>query len=149
MKNWRPEQGINKWIVVNQGDFTLTLLKRPRLRARFYKLRRYKVAVGTAEFPTPNGYFMVTKKAKNPDWMMPKSEWIPREDWGKIIPGGDPANPLIARWISITDVGVGIHGTAALDSLGTRASHGCIRMAPDDVVELFGMVPEGTPVLVE
>ena len=44
--------------------------------------------------------------------------------------------------------GVGIHGTGMEWSIGTRASHGCIRMRVADVIDLFGRVPIGTPVYI-
>ena len=66
---------------------------------------------------------------------------------GQTIPGGDPRNPLVARWIGFNG-SVGFHGTASSGSLGTAASHGCIRMAPADVIDLFERVNTGTPVLV-
>jgi lipoprotein-anchoring transpeptidase ErfK/SrfK len=44
--------------------------------------------------------------------------------------------------------GVGIHGTAESWSIGTRASHGCIRMHVPDVIDLFGRVPVGAAVLI-
>jgi lipoprotein-anchoring transpeptidase ErfK/SrfK len=44
--------------------------------------------------------------------------------------------------------GVGIHGTALGGSIGTRASHGCIRMHVPDVIALYRRVPIGTPVLI-
>ena len=46
------------------------------------------------------------------------------------------------------DGAVGIHGTGQPWSIGTRASHGCIRMTVPDVIDLFGRVPLGTPVLI-
>ena len=53
-----------------------------------------------------------------------------------------------ARWLGIAN-GVGIHGTAEDWSIGTRASHGCIRMHVADVIDLFGRVPVGSPVLIK
>jgi lipoprotein-anchoring transpeptidase ErfK/SrfK len=44
--------------------------------------------------------------------------------------------------------GVGIHGTAAEYSIGTAASHGCIRMRVADVIDLYPRVPVGTAVLI-
>ncbi len=41
-----------------------------------------------------------------------------------------------------------IHGTAEEELLGTPASHGCVRMANDDVIALFEQVPAGCPVLI-
>ena len=66
---------------------------------------------------------------------------------GQVIPGGAPNNPLKARWLGIVN-GVGIHGTAEDWSIGTRASHGCIRMHVSDVIDLYPRVPVGTPVLI-
>ena len=67
---------------------------------------------------------------------------------GQVIPGGAPNNPLKARWMGIFD-GAGIHGTDQVGSLGTAASHGCIRMAIPDVIELYDRVPVETPVYIE
>ena len=64
-----------------------------------------------------------------------------------VIPGGAPNNPLRARWLGIAN-GVGIHGTAEDWSIGTRASHGCIRMHVSDVIDLYNRVPVGTAVLI-
>ena len=67
---------------------------------------------------------------------------------GRSIPGGAPDNPLKARWMGVAN-GVGIHGTAEDWSIGTRASHGCIRMHVSDVIDLYPRVPVGTPVLIK
>jgi lipoprotein-anchoring transpeptidase ErfK/SrfK len=64
-----------------------------------------------------------------------------------VVPGGTPENPLKARWMGIFD-GAGIHGTDAINSIGTAASHGCIRMRIPDVVELYDEVPVGAPVYI-
>jgi lipoprotein-anchoring transpeptidase ErfK/SrfK len=83
---------------------------------------------------------------KNPAWNVPQSEWAGSLA-GETIPGGDPRNPLVARWIGFNG-SVGFHGTASAGSLGSAASHGCIRMNPSDVIDLFGRVRPSTPVLV-
>jgi lipoprotein-anchoring transpeptidase ErfK/SrfK len=63
-----------------------------------------------------------------------------------VIPPG-PQDPIKARWIGITG-GAGIHGTLESASLGSAASHGCIRMAIPDVIELFDRVPYGSLIYV-
>ena len=78
---------------------------------------------------------------------------MPNSDWagglaGQTIPGGAPNNPLKARWLGVNG-SVGIHGTAEEWSIGSRASHGCIRMRVRDVVDLYPRVPMGTPVLIK
>ena len=77
---------------------------------------------------------------------------VPDSDWagdmaGEIVPGGTPENPLKARWMGIYD-GAGIHGTDDEDSLGSSASHGCIRMAVPEVKELYERVEIQTPVFI-
>jgi lipoprotein-anchoring transpeptidase ErfK/SrfK len=64
-----------------------------------------------------------------------------------VIKGTDPANPIKARWLGIFN-GAGIHGTDNLASLGSAASHGCIRMAIPDVIEVYNEVPVGAPVFI-
>ena len=66
---------------------------------------------------------------------------------GKVIPGGSPENPIKARWMGVYD-GAGIHGTADDSSIGSAASHGCIRMHIPDVEELYDKVPVGAPIYI-
>jgi lipoprotein-anchoring transpeptidase ErfK/SrfK len=108
--------------------------------------KTYRVAVGTPYHPTPTGQFQVQSMQVDPPWNVPQSEWA-GDLAGKTIPGGAPNNPLVARWIGF-DGSVGFHGTASIDSLGSAASHGCVRMNPPDVIDLYGRVRIGTTVLV-
>jgi lipoprotein-anchoring transpeptidase ErfK/SrfK len=106
----------------------------------------YHVAVGSAEYPTPEGQFAVQSMQVDPPWNVPNSEWA-GDLAGQTIPGGAPNNPLVARWIGFNG-SVGFHGTADIGSLGSAASHGCVRMDPSDVIDLYERVEIGTPVLV-
>ncbi len=127
----------------------LTVSKRDKLVRVFDKgklVKRYHVAVGMAKYPTPDGQFSIQSVEKNPVWTVPNSDWA-GDLAGKVIPGGDPQNPLKAYFIRFNGA-VGFHGTASLDSLGTAASHGCVRMDPKDVTDLAKRVAVGTPVLV-
>ena len=72
----------------------------------------------------------------------PSSPWA--AGLGPIPPG--PGNPLGTRWIGTSAPGIGIHGTHAPSTVGTAASHGCIRMYMSDVEWLFERVRVGTPV---
>jgi lipoprotein-anchoring transpeptidase ErfK/SrfK len=70
---------------------------------------------------------------------------------GDVIPGGDPDNPLGKYWIGFWTNGKdwsGFHGTPNRDSVGTAASHGCIRMYNEDIAELFAQVSPATVVQV-
>ena len=126
-------------------------INRPSFELRFWKnlelVKTYTIAVGAIGYDTPSGLYHIQNKAVNPAWTMPHSDWVAPEDRGTVVPGGVPENPLKARWMGIYD-GAGIHGTDATYSLGTAASHGCIRMAIPDVVELYDQVPVSTPVYI-
>jgi lipoprotein-anchoring transpeptidase ErfK/SrfK len=140
---------VNAQNVYDAHPLALTVTregKRVRVFKRGKLVKTYTVAVGSPEFPTPIGEYVVQSMQKNPAWNVPNSEWA-GDLAGESIPGGDPRNPLVARWIGFNG-SVGFHGTASAGSLGTAASHGCIRMAPADVIDLFERVSIGTPVLV-
>jgi hypothetical protein len=127
-------------IVVNRNAFRLTLFKRLK------PAKTYSIAVGQIGLETPAGLYHIQNKAVNPAWNVPNSSWAGSLA-GQVIPGGAPNNPLKARWMGIFD-GAGIHGTDAIGSIGTAASHGCIRMRIPDVIELYDEVPVGAPVYI-
>ncbi|HWH44282.1 MAG TPA: L,D-transpeptidase family protein [Thermoleophilaceae bacterium] len=128
------------FVSIDRGSTTLRLFKRLRV------VRTYRVAVGAAGFETPRGIRRVLWKQVDPPWHAPNRPWAGAFA-GKTIPSGDPRNPLKARFIALGD-GIGVHGTSEEWSIGTRASHGCIRMRVRDVKRLYPKVPVGTPVLI-
>lgn len=127
------------YISVDKDTFTLRLFKRLR------HSKTYKVAVGQAAFDTPAGLRSIQSKQQNPTWHVPNRPWAGALA-GQTIGPGDPRNPLKAWFLAVGGDGVGIHGTAEEWSIGTRASHGCIRMRVRDVKDLAGRVTVGTPV---
>jgi lipoprotein-anchoring transpeptidase ErfK/SrfK len=104
--------------------------------------KTYPVAVGMAAYPTPTGSFQIISKVVNPTWTPPNSDWARGMD--PVPPG--PGNPLGTRWMGLNSPSIGIHGTYTGSSIGTAASHGCIRMRISDAEELFSRVFVGTPV---
>ena len=128
-------------ITIDRAHFKLRLFK----HLKFSK--SYQVAVGQPAYPTPTGRFSITSKQVNPTWSVPNSAWA-GELQGTTVQGGSAANPLKARWMGLAG-GVGIHGTGEDYSIGSRASHGCIRMHVWDVKDLFRRVSVGTPVLIK
>ena len=127
-------------ITIDRGGFTLRLFKRLKL------VRTYPIALGQAGLETPAGLYNIQNKAVNPAWNVPNSDWA-GDLAGTVVPGGVPENPLKARWLGVYD-GVGIHGTAERGSIGTNASHGCIRMLVEDVIELYDQVPVGAAIYI-
>ena len=128
-------------VIVRRGAFQLSLYKHLKLT------KTYGIAVGRVGLETPAGLYHVQNKAINPAWTMPNSSWVAPGDRGKVIPGGTPENPLKARWLGIY-AGAGIHGTDDSGSIGSAASHGCIRMRIPDVEELYDQVPVNAPVYI-
>jgi lipoprotein-anchoring transpeptidase ErfK/SrfK len=107
-------------------------------------VKRFRIATGMPQYPTPLGRFTVVSRWRNPWWYPPDSDWA--KDKQPIPPG--PGNPLGTRWMGISSPGVGIHGTPDAASLGYSLSHGCIRMAIPDAEWLFKRVRVGTTVFI-
>jgi len=108
--------------------------------------KTYTVAVGQVGLDTPAGSYTIQNKQVDPVWNVPMSDWA-GDMAGQTVPGGVPENPLKARWMGIYD-GAGIHGTDDEGSLGSAASHGCVRMAVADVIDLYDRVDVGTPIYI-
>ena len=125
-------------------------IDRANFKLRYFKNlkrhRTYGIAVGMPGYATPTGRFSIHNKAVNPAWTAPDQPWAGAYR-NEVVAGGSAENPLKARWMGIVG-GVGIHGTAAEYSIGTAASHGCIRMRVADVIDLYPRVPVGTTVLI-
>jgi hypothetical protein len=137
----KPEIGrddLGSTIVVDLSDLQLTLYDGLR------EVKAYPVAAGSARYPTPQGEWTIWQKVENPTWVNPDPE-----GWGASLPAmipGGPDNPLGTRALYLDAPGIRIHGTSASYSIGTYASHGCIRMFMDDVEELYEITPIGTTV---
>jgi lipoprotein-anchoring transpeptidase ErfK/SrfK len=127
------------YLTLDRGTFTLRLWQHLKLT------KEYTVAVGMEGLETPEGLYEIQEKEENPVWHVPNSAWAGSLA-GQTIPPG-PADPIKARWMGIFE-GAGIHGTEETESLGTAGSHGCVRMAIPDVIELYPLVEVGTPIFI-
>lgn len=132
----------------NQAQPLRLEIKLSRRQVTLYRgdtvIKSYAIAVGRSGWETPRGTFQVKQMFRDPTWIHPLKK-------GVIIPGGDPENPLGRFWIGFWSNGknwIGFHGTDNPKSVGTAASHGCIRMYNADVEELFKKVSLGTEVKV-
>ncbi|MFP5344777.1 MAG: L,D-transpeptidase, partial [Gammaproteobacteria bacterium] len=100
----------------------------------------YPVGLGRPDWPTPTGKFTVLTLEENPTWDVPLSiqEEMRREGKEVVtrVPPG-PTNPLGKYWVGLSLPAIGIHGTIAPTSVYRFQSHGCIRLHPDDIFELF------------
>lgn len=133
------ENDLGHTIIVSRSAKMLALYDGTKLE------KRYQCAVGTPEYPTPLGHWEVVNKQYLPTWYNPGSDWA--KSMPKTIPPG-PSNPLGTRALALNASGVLIHGTTKDSSIGTAASHGCMRMHMWDVEDLFPRVPVGTQVYI-
>lgn len=123
-------------IIVNKKTNQLAYYEKGKL------VKVYPVATGKKRSYTPEGKFKIVNKIKN------------RPYYKLRIPGGDPRNPLGARWLGLNAGGrpkgdtYAIHGTNDPKSIGKYASAGCIRMYNKDVIELYNRVKLNTPVII-
>src|SRR5690606_30986937 len=93
---------------------------------------KYPIAVGKEGHPTPEGDFQIHQIDWNPDWTPPESEWAESESYKKP---GENGNPM-GRARIVYQMPYTIHGTKDIQSLGNAESHGSVRMANNDVIEL-------------
>ncbi|HZP90666.1 MAG TPA: L,D-transpeptidase/peptidoglycan binding protein [Actinomycetota bacterium] len=132
---------LGKTIVVDLSENMLYLYDGLKV------IKQYPVATAAPGYVTPVGTWSVVNKVENPTWYNPAPD-----GWGAgeplVIPPG-PGNPLGTRALYLNAPGIRIHGTYASSSIGTHASHGCIRMYISDSEELYPLVPIGTKVIIK
>ncbi|MBF0544732.1 MAG: L,D-transpeptidase [Candidatus Riflebacteria bacterium] len=127
-------------VIISKADFTISVYCDNQL------IRVFPCAYGAnpdggnkkaqGDARTPEGTFRIASKAVNPSY--------------KGIPGGAPNNPVGTRWMGLNTWGgsIAMHGTNNPSSIGTRASHGCIRMYTKDAEELYPLVKMSDPVII-
>lgn len=138
-------------IHIDRPNFQVEIWQRSELKREYVLKKEYPCALGKIGHDTPSGLYWIHSKVRNPSWTIPNVPWAVEAGYvpGTKIPGGADNNPLKGAFLQITDDptgNIGIHGTAALDSLGLLASHGCIRVEPKVAVHLFHLIPKNTPV---
>jgi lipoprotein-anchoring transpeptidase ErfK/SrfK len=110
------------------------------------KAMRYGIGVGREGF-TWSGTQTITRKSEWPDWI-PPAAMIARQPYLPRWVGGGPGNPLGARAMYLGKTDFRIHGTNDPTTIGKHVSSGCIRLANDDVIDLYSRVNVGTKVVV-
>ena len=135
-----PDAKVGTTIVVD------TTLNKLSLYQGFKLERTYPVATAMPGYVTPPGHWKIINKVENPTWYNPAPT-----TWGAGMPasiGPGPGNPLGTRALYLNAPGIRIHGTYETSSIGTHASHGCIRMLIPDVEQLYPLVPIGANVII-
>jgi L,D-transpeptidase ErfK/SrfK len=114
-------------------------------------VRTYPISVGRMDWHTPLGLTRIVNKREKPIWYPPESVRAEHAADGrplpKAVPPG-PDNPLgeYAMRLGIPGGAYLIHGTNRPSGVGMQVTHGCVRMFPEDIKELYGLVPVNTPV---
>lgn len=111
----------------------------------------YAVGIGRDSWNTPLGQTRIIEKKTNPRWVVPESIRREHAQKGdplpKVVPAG-PDNPLGRHALRLGWHSYLIHGTNKPYGVGLQVSHGCIRLYPEDIAELFPRVEVGTPVTI-
>lgn len=130
---------FGKTIVVDLSERRIRLFDGAKIE------KTYPCAIGTPSYPTPKGEYEITLKRYRPTWVNPGSDW--GKDMPASIPPG-PGNPLGTRAINISAPAIRFHGTENIGSVGTAASHGCMRMYRRDIEDMFERVEVGMKVYI-
>lgn len=157
---WKPERGAE---VIIPGQFILpkaerkgVVLNLPEMRLYYFytddleetsMVKTYPVSVGRMDWNTPLGQAKIVRKDKDPSWYPPesiKAEAIAAGDpLPDFVPPG-PGNPLGRYALRLNIPGYLIHSTNKPYGVGMRVTHGCIRMYPENIEELFPIIPVQT-----
>ncbi len=134
---WIVPDSRNRQLIVNTGEMRLYYFKTP---TRVYT---FPIGMGVLDFKTPQGTFKVVEKKVKPAWHIPKSL---QAKYGMAVMPPGPDNPLGDYKLTLSWGDYGIHGTAMPWGVGRLVSHGCTRMYPEHIKQLFPLVPVGTSV---
>lgn len=143
--------GPREGIVVNIAELRLYYYRRAT-KKHPATVETYAVGAGREDWTTPNVRTRVSKRLQNPAWYPPRAIRKEHAADGRplpaVVPPG-PDNPLgpLALKLAIPG-GYFIHGTNKPFGIGMSVTHGCLRLYPQDMAELFKVVPEGTRVRV-
>lgn len=107
----------------------------------------FPLGIGDEGRDTPVGNYKVIQKIVKPAWHVPRSIRSESRELPKVVPPG-PRNPLGSHALRLSLQAILIHGTNRPWGIGRRSSHGCLRLYPEDIVVLFGLVGNGTRVVI-
>ncbi|HET8710995.1 MAG TPA: L,D-transpeptidase family protein [Spongiibacteraceae bacterium] len=161
---WLPHEGMlvilptqfvlpdapHNGVVINLAALRLFYFP-PRKKGEPQTVITHPIGIGQIGWSTPVGNTKIIRKRANPVWNPPASVRREHAEDGEILPakiGPGPDNPLGKYAFTLDWPSYLIHGTNQPYGVGLRASHGCIRLYPEDIAQLFGMIPVGTKVTV-
>jgi L,D-transpeptidase ErfK/SrfK len=141
-----PHEGV----VINVAAMRLFYFPKPK-KGESQVVITHPIGIGKVGWKTPEGVTRIVRRQKDPTWRVPVSVLKEHKENGEILDpviGPGPDNPLGRHAFYLDWPSYLIHGTNKPAGVGLRSSHGCIRLYPEDIAQLFEMVPVGTPVRV-
>jgi len=137
-----PEVALYDGIVINLSEMRLYYFY--RLGSKEF-VKTFPIGIGREGYETPVGQFKIVQKLENPSWYVPASIRAEKPELPRVVPPG-PDNPLGTHALRLSLNTYLIHGTNKPWGVGRRVSHGCIRLYPEDIPVLFGLVKNGVRV---
>jgi len=141
------------WILPDTGSYEGIVINLSEMRLYFFSkqsagiVRTFPIGIGSEGNETPVGVFAIVEKKEKPAWYVPESIRQEKPELPAVVPPG-PNNPLGSHALRLSARSILIHGTNRPYAVGRKASHGCIRMYPEDIPKLFQLVPNGTRVTI-
>ncbi|ABI58734.1 L,D-transpeptidase family protein [Nitrosomonas eutropha] len=163
VNRWLPEEGAKVILplrfIIPQAERTGLVINLPEMRLYYFpkpikgqkpEIITHPVSIGRMDWNTPLGKTTIVRKQKDPTWTPPQSLRKEAIEEGRpplldVVPAG-PDNPLGKYALYLGLPGYLIHGTNKPLGVGMRVTHGCMRLYPEDIEELFNLIPTGTPV---
>jgi L,D-transpeptidase ErfK/SrfK len=160
---WLPARGSKVTIpgryIIPDGERSGLMLNLPEMRLYEFapgssqkdalQVHTFPASIGRMDWKTPLGEARIVRKQRRPSWHPPasvrKEAAASGESLPEVIPPG-PDNPLGDHALRLNLPGYLIHGTNKPFGVGMRVTHGCVRMLPEDIAELFKRVDTGTKV---
>ncbi|MEI6413904.1 MAG: L,D-transpeptidase family protein [Pseudomonadota bacterium] len=157
---WYPKQGTRVLLpsryILPKAERRGVVLNLPEMRLYYFKtvegvpqVETHPISIGRMDWQTPLGLTTITEKLRNPAWHPPESIKREHAKEGDILPDvveAGPDNPLGEYALRLGVKGYLIHGTDKEYGIGMRVTHGCIRMYPEDIEQIFRQVAAKTPV---
>jgi L,D-transpeptidase ErfK/SrfK len=142
-----PAEGI----VVNIAALRMFYFPKPKKKDEPRVVMTFPIGIGKVGWATPVGTTKIASKREKPLWTPPPSVRKEHEEAGDPLPAQvppGPDNPLGLYAMNLGWPSYLIHGTNKPPGVGMRASHGCIRLYPEDIAKVFPEIPVGMKVTV-
>ncbi len=142
------------WVLPDTSSHNGIVINLAEMRLYYYPGRRgpgsvmtFPIGIGSEGHDTPVGEFSIIEKIVKPAWHVPDSIREENPQLPAVVPPG-PDNPLGAYAMRLSLGSILIHGTNRPFAVGRKASHGCLRLYPEDIPKLFAAAPSGVKVTI-